>query len=555
MKKLLLALVLLLATVSVITSCGIFIHEPDIGEGGTVTVNEGYLSVTSGYLEEYGGNFASVGLNPNYEGAIPEDLVIPDSINGKTITVIAYGGFENCTTIKSVTLPDTITYIKKAAFKGCTSLTSINIPSSVKYIGGDEHGEYYGDGAFEGCTALTDITLGDNVIQICHNAFYNTGYYNDFGNWDNDVLYIGKHLIKALDLIEGEHKIKEGTVDIAEYAFRYCKSLTGVEIPSSIIEIGQRAFFNSGLESVTFAENAKISAINNYGVFEETEITSITIPDSVTDIGMYVFENCSDLSCIIFGENSKLKTIGDYAFSNCALSSVSIPESVTTIGDFAFEYCELSSITIPKSVKELGAGVFGGCVNLSEISISSDNKYFRVIEGNLYSRDGKTLIQYAPGKIDEVVHIPDTVTKIGDGAFCGCQAKSIKIPYTVTSIGDYAFKSCDNLTHIDIPDTVTSIGYSAFYWCSSLTSLEIPKGIAAIDRYIFDCCKNLKSIIIPNSITKIDACYLNSRYGNIPDISDIYYTGSEEEWNNIEWIDKEELPDNITIHYNYVPEN
>lgn len=546
-KKLLIALALLLATVSVMTSCSIFIKHKEKDQYP-------YFNVISGYSENYGGNFASVELNPNYKGAIPEDLIIPDTINGNTITAIDYAGFENCTTIKSVTLPKTLTHIDQKAFAGCTSLTSINIPSSVKYIGGDEQSENYGHGAFEGCTALTDITLGDDVIQIYNNAFHNTGYYNDFDNWDNDVLYIGKHLIKALDLIEGEHKIKEGTVDIAEYAFSFCHSLTSVEIPSSIIEIGERSFFDSGLESVTFAENAKLSTIN-YGAFEETNITSITIPDSVTDIGMCVFEDCSDLSCIIFGENSKLETIGEYAFSYCALSSVSIPESVTTIGDFAFENCEFSNITIPKSVKELGVGVFGGCVNLSEISISSDNKYFRVIEGNLYSRDGKILVQYAPGKLNETAYISGTVTKIGGGAFSGCQAKSIEIPYTVTTIGDLAFANCNNLTHIEIPDSVTSIGHKMFYNCSALTSLEIPKGISAIDRYIFDACENLQSIVISNNITKIDAFCLKSSYGNIPDISDIYYTGSEEEWNNIEWINKEELPDNITIHYNYVPEN
>lgn len=545
MKKTLLLLIVVVMSIMAITSCNFFNN----GEDDYYP----YLSFYNGYYDQYGGGHCEVRLNEYFTGEIPEDIVIPKTdYFGNPVTNISYGAFENCTNIKSITLPDTITYIYEKAFAGCTSLTSINIPDSVKYIGGDEN-RYNVAGAFEGCTALTDISIGNSTIEICENAFYNTGYYNDFGNWDNDVLYIGNHLIRALYLIEGEYKIKDGTIDVAARAFYNCNSLTSVEIPESVSVINSGAFMWSGLTSVSFAENCKIATINRQ-VFWDSKITSIEIPDSVTEICDSAFRGCYELTNVSFGENSKLTTIGVEAFWECdSLSDIAIPESVTTIDDFAFERSVLSSITIPKSVKELGKGVFAGCKNLTSITVASDNKYFRVIEGDLYSRDGKTLVQYCPGKTDSWVRISNTVTKIGDGAFASCDyIESVEIPYGVTSIGEFAFSGCSNLASIHIADTVTSIGYSAFEACNKLTSLKLPSGITAIESSIFPLSYNLESIIIPKTVTKINANCLQKGDNEYPVI---YYTGSEDEWKAIEWTDNESLPDNVTVHYNYVPEN
>ena len=126
----------------------------------------------------------------------------------------------------------------------------------------------------------------------------------------------------------------------------------------------------------------------------------------------------------------------------------------------------------PDSVTSIGNYAFLGCTSLTRITVDENNAYYKDIDGNLYSKDGRTLIQYAIGKNDTSFAIPNGVTSIGSLAFAPCYSlTSITIPDSVTSIGSLAFASCYSLTSITIPDSVTSIGSSAFASCYSLTSI------------------------------------------------------------------------------------
>ena len=366
-----------------------------------------------------------------------ETVVIPDTIDGKSVTSIGRRAFEGCTNLKSITIPNSVTEMGRRAFSGCSSLTGIAIPDSVTEIG-----KY----AFDGCKSLTSITIPDGVTSIGDGAFYNCSSLTEIkvasenSNYVsvNGVLY-NKDKTTIICYPAGKkgnnYKIPDGVTKVDSSAFIGCSSLTSITIPNSVTEIG-------------------------YSVFEGcTNLKSITIPNGVTSIGDSAFEDCTSLKSITIPNS--VTSIGDSAFEDCtSLTSITIPNGVTSIGDSAFEGCtSLTSITIPNSVTSIGSGAFIGCSSLTSITI------------------------------------PDSVTCIGDSAFNGCTSlTSITIPDSVTSIGESAFSGCSSLASITIPDSVMSIGNDAFHECSSLTSITIPYSVTSIGDYAFLGCSRLTAI-------------------------------------------------------------
>ncbi|MBR7100346.1 MAG: leucine-rich repeat domain-containing protein, partial [Clostridia bacterium] len=162
--------------------------------------------------------------------------------------------------------------------------------------------------------------------------------------------------------------------------------------------------------------------------------------------------------------------------------------------------------------------------------VDEDNRYYKSIDGNLYTKDGKTLVQYASGKTATQFIIPDSVTSIGEGAFAYCyDLTSVVIPESVTSIEESAFAYCNNLTNIVIPDSVTSIGTWAFSHCISLTSVVIPNSVTTIGDHAFYRCESLTSVVIPESVTTIG----DHAFYRCESLTSVYYKGTAEEWTEI----------------------
>lgn len=239
-----------------------------------------------------------------------------------------------------------------------------------------------------------------------------------------------------------------------------------------------------------------------------------------------------------------MSSINDFVIENDVLkkytgkdSVVTIPEGVTSIENMAFSKCSsLTSVLIPNSVRRLGTWVFGGCSNLASIII------------------------------------PDGVLSIGACTFYDCyKLTSVTIPDSVKEIEYCAFEKCASLTRITIPDSVKEIGWGAFDGCISLISITIPNGVTRIDEATFRECTNLESVTIPNSVTIIgdevfigcisltnitipnSVTSIGDRAFRDSGLKDVYYKGTEQQWDNIKWESqcflKNYLP-NVRVHFN-----
>ena len=199
-----------------------------------------------------------------------------------------------------------------------------------------------------------------------------------------------------------------------------------------------------------------------------------------------------------------VKEIGDEAFFSivsAGLTSVVLPNSITDIGEGAFWGCtSLTSIIIPSSVTSIDEGAFKSCLSLTTITVESGNPVYHSDGNCLIETASKTLIA---GCQTSVIPSNGSVIRIGNQAFFNCLLTSVTIPNGVTDIGDYAFYACYNLTNIKLSNNVTRIGEYAFYDCDSLTSILIPNSVTNIGNYAFYMCDSLTNVAIPNSVTTI----------------------------------------------------
>ena len=307
-----------------------------------------------------------------------------------------------------------------------------------------------------------------------------------------------KRLLKAPESLSGKYSMRKGVKVIGDWAFSDCEFLANINIPNSVTTIGEYAFSDCySLTSINIPNS--VTTIGNSAFERCKSLTYINIPNSVTTIGDSAFERCESFT--IINIPNSVTTIGDRAFCGCkSLITINIPNSVTTIGYWGFETCtSLISITIPNSV----VTIIGNPFNSWSGNLYNESKAFIYEDHVLFNKNKTILIAYRAKETNYT--IPNSVTTIGEGAFCGCKSlTSINIPNSVTTIGDRAFCGCKSLTSINIPNSVTTIGDFGFWDCKSLTNINIPNSVTTIGWGAFSGCKSLTSINIPNSVTTIE---------------------------------------------------
>ena len=505
MKKVLVLLALLAAACCLLTFSAAaesaVVESGACGENLTWTLDAaGTLTVSgTGAMED----FSYYRNTPWYQSCGSIKAVVIES----GVTTIGDSAFYGCSSLSSITIPESVTAIGSSAFYGCRSLTSITIPESVTAIG---------DRAFSGCSSLTDVSITD-LDAWCRIDFEN------FENGSANPMWYAKNI-----WLDGQRivsvTVPEGVTEVKAYTFCGFKDLIRVTIPAGVTAIGKNAF--SGCSS----------------------LSSITLPEGVTAIGDGAFQDCSSLTSITIPES--VTAIGNSAFYCCSsLTGITIPEGVTTIGDRAFFYCiSLTSITIPERVTIIGNGAFSNCSSLTDVSITDLDAWCRID----FADYSATPMQYAKniwldGQRIVSVTMPEGVTEVKAYTFYGFQDLiQVTIPESVTTIGDYAFEYCSSLSSINIPESVTTIGKTAFYECSSLTEIEIPESVTVIQKSLFDQASGLRRVALPKGLKGVAA---NAFYG-CTKIQEVFYAGSETEWNALPIATGNDPLKNATIYYN-----
>ena len=320
---------------------------------------------------------------------------------------------------------------------------------------------------------------------------------------------------------------KEVTKTVSSADDKSKNGIMSVRFPKSLIEIGEKTFFKSSLVNIIIPEGVK--TIGDYAFASNYTLKKVVFPNTLTTIGDWAFDSCGmeelfipknvmilgeyafsmgELKKVTFEEGSKVKELPRAVFSMSFLSDINIPDGVEKIGEEAFYCCNFTKITIPDSVRTIGYIAFGGNENLTSLhipkgvtelesgalydeeratittfTVAEDNPAYKAVDGNIYSKDGTVLVQYAGGKADTEFTVPNGVTKIGDYAFASAtNLVKVTLPEGVKEIGDWAFTtqgSKYNLAEINFPEGLTTIGASAFA-LTKLTKVILPDSVTII---------------------------------------------------------------------------
>ena len=399
-----------------------------------------------------------------------------------TLTNIGASMFDGCVELDSIVFNSNVASIGDSAFANCDKLTYVNIPSSVTSIGKK---------VFDGCSTLQDLTVSC-LAQYSYSydrtlgaLFGNTKKSEEFvaveqpvSSTEMAVYYLPQSLISVT--------VRSGV--IVKGAFINCPWITNVAIGNGVTFIDRDSF---DITSPYIEYVNGIYYFDNWAIKSSSSIANIELRTKTVGVAASAFK--SDSKVVSFNTSSELKYICDYAFSGSNVRSIEFNNGLICIGECAFEECYyLQEISLPSSLETLGSAVFKHCKALQAIEVSSSNSYFASVDGDLYTKDMNTLIQYAIGKNAQIFTIPSDVRTIAEYAFSESNIKGLVFGGALNTILDRAFSQCDNLESLVFPDTLNSIGDKAFYSCDNLENISVGTGLNKIGCGAFDKCVGLK---------------------------------------------------------------
>lgn len=392
-----------------------------------------------------------------------KEIKIPDSVE-----TIGNGAFYECRDLERIALPSALQTLSSVTFYNCTALSEVTFPASLKTIESS---------AFSGCRNLSEVNLPASLTAIRSSVFHlcinlkTVSYDGSLEQWsqitaDNDVLGYSCPSLVMSDYTAQFILVKNAFLDPPPKTVTITK-YTGTEstviLPSTI-------------------NSWPVTKIGEDAFQDNTTITSVTIPASVTEIGSNAFAGCTNLTIVNYA--------GDWSNLTIQSGNPAVQDAANApLFDFEFIPPDNTAVIVT-NYKYNGAA--------ADVTIPS--RY-----------QGKP------------------VTTIGHAAFFNSAVTSVTIPDSVTSISDEAFINCPKLTNISIPNSVTYIGFSAFSSCTSLKSITLPSSLSFISGALFLGCSQLTTIHIPVSVTSIG----NNAFADCPSLMTVTYPGSKTQWDDI----------------------
>ena len=393
-----------------------------------------------------------------------KEIKIPDSVE-----TIGNAAFRYCQDLERITLPSALQKLSNSTFHGCTALSEVTFPASLKTIE---------KGAFIGCRKLSEVELPASLTTIQSSVFdscssLETVFYDgSLEQWSQINTSNGFLGYSSPSLVMNDYTAQFILVEDGPFA---------EPIPKKTVTITKYTGTESTMVIPETIGGWPVTKIGEAAFQDNTTITSVTIPDSVTEIGANAFAGCTNLTSVNY--------IGDW--SNLTIQSGNpAVEDAANAPLFDFEFILNNTAVIVTNYKYNGAA--------ADVTIPSRYK-------------GKP------------------VTTIGHAAFFNSAVTSVTIPDSVTSISDEAFINCPKLTNISIPNSVTYIGFSAFSSCTSLKSITLPSSLSFISGALFLGCSQLTTIHIPVSVTSIG----NNAFADCPSLMTVTYPGSKTQWDDI----------------------
>ena len=439
----------------------------------------------------------SIGREAFYSHVNLLSIILPNSL-----TNIEFAAFSGCSKLKSINIPNSVTSIGACAFSGCSGITSVKFEA-------DSPLNRIEDETFNGCSELTELTISNNIISIGKNAF--TGCIKLI-QVENGVNYIDEWAISCDNsLVRGN--IRVGTTIIADATFMDCKNLEYITIPESITNIGVNAFYGcTALTEINFNAINCSDLDSNHNLFSEAGINNsgitVNIGSNVKILPEFLFYSSkgNNIKSVVFANDSICNTIKSFVFQNCVnLTEINLPMSITTIGSSVFYGCSnLKSITIPENVTSIESLAFFNCSSLRSITIPE--KVINIGSSAFSGCVSITEINFNAINCNDFAAGDAIFSSVG----VNTDGVNVKIGSSVTKIPAHLFYCPDNtlskkIVHIEFAENSICeiIGEYAFCGCVGLTSITLPNSVTTIERSSFTSCSNLETIILSNNLSII----------------------------------------------------